>query len=97
MVTLRASIESMRIIPEENLILFVLQDKNGNKIHAFYELSKFISQYGAPPSHSVMNQEIVIRGVFYPLKVGNVMGKLEIREILQGCHKAYEAPPATGG
>ncbi len=97
MVTLRASIESTRIIPEKNLILFVLQGKKGNRVYAFYELSRFISQYGAPPSHSIVDQEVVIRGTFYPAKVGNVMGKLEIEEILQGCHKAYEAPPATGG
>ncbi len=97
MVTIRALVADIKTLPEKDLILFILQDENGSKIYAFYGLTRFISQYGAPPSHSTVEQEVIIRGMFYPERMGDVLGKMEIREILQGCHKAYEAPPATGG
>ncbi len=96
-VTVRALVADIETLPEKDLILFVLKDENGSKIYAFYGLTRFISQYGAPPSHSTVEQEVIMRGTFYPKKMGDVLGRMEIKEILQGCHKAYEAPPATGG
>ncbi len=96
-VTVRGFVTDTKLLPERDLVVFVLEDENGNVVYATYILSKFISQYGAPPSHSTVEQEVVMKGTFYPGKQGKVLGRLEIQEILQGCHKAYEAPPATGG
>lgn len=98
-VTVRAKVTDMKMFPEKDLLLFVLQDDNSSKlmVYANYGLERFISQYGAPPSHYTVEQEVILKGTFYPERVGNVLGRLEIEEILQGCHRAYEAPPATGG
>ncbi len=96
-VTVRARVADIKTLPDRDLIVFVLEDDNGSRVLALYRLTRFISQYGAPPSHSTVEQEVVMRGVFYPSRSGNAIGRLEIREILQGCHRAYEAPPATGG
>lgn len=97
-VTVRGKVADIKTFPEKDLLLFILQDDNGSEtVYAFYGLKRFISQYGAPPSHSTVDQDVVLKGTFYPDRMGEVLGRLEIEEILQGCHKAYEAPPATGG
>ncbi len=97
-VTVRARLVDTEIEPERDLLVFVLGDDEGNAVRAVYNLTKFLGQYGAPPSHRTVDQEIVIRGVFYPAGEGEgVLGEIEIEQILQGCHRAYDAPPATGG
>jgi len=76
-------------------LIFVLQGKDGSLLEAYYSLSKFQSLYGGLPSHQTVAEEIIMKGIFHPKNQGKLLGYMDILEILQGCHKAYEAPPVS--
>ncbi len=95
-VAVKGRVADTKLNPENDLVIFVLEGEDGSQLYATYSLSKFISQYGAPPGHSTVEQNVVMKGVYHPRPQGRVLGYMDIQEILQGCHKAYEAPPATG-
>ncbi|RLG47469.1 MAG: hypothetical protein DRO06_02780 [Thermoproteota archaeon] len=73
-------------------LAFVMEGEDGFRIVAVYSLSRFIQEYGAPPSHTTVKEQVVMSGVYDP-----ATRTLSIEKILQGCHSAYEAPPAEVG
>ncbi len=95
-VTVKGRVADTVLRPETDLVIFILEGEDGSQLYATYSLSKFISQYGAPPGHNTVEQNVVMKGVYHPSPRGKILGYMDIQEILQGCHKAYEAPPATG-
>ena len=92
-VTVQGEVADITIDPQNDLIVFTLRGSSGLIVHALYSLSKFQTLYGGLPSHTTVESEIVVRGVYYPQRQGNILGYIEVQDILQGCHKAYEAPP----
>ncbi len=94
-VSVRAKVADVEIFSKKNRIVFVLE---GSKwlVNASYSLNKFVDQYGGMPTHSMVGQEMVVRGVFHPLRKGRFLGWIDVSSILRGCHKAYESPPAEG-
>ncbi len=95
-VTVKGRVIDTQLRPEKDLVIFVLEGRNGLQLYATYSLSKFVRLYGAPPGHKNVEENVVMKGVYHPSPHGNLLGYLEVQEILQGCHKAYEAPPARG-
>lgn len=95
-VMVKGRVTNVELRPHDDLVVFTLQGEGGFILEAYYSLSRFQRLYGGPPSHVAIDEEVVLRGVFYPAKQGRLVGYLEVTDILQGCHGAYGAPPVSG-
>lgn len=92
-VTVQGKVIELRVDFANNLVMFALEGDNQVRVLAYYPLDKFQQEYGGPPSHSTVDSKIVISGLYKPIRNGSdYIGEIEIKSILTGCHKAYEAP-----
>jgi len=91
-VTVQGKVVDIKVDFQRNVIVFTLEGESGYKVLAQYPLDRFQAEYGGLPSHSTVESKIVVSGTFYPGGVGNVVGTIEVKSILTGCHKAYEVP-----
>ena len=97
-VTVKGRVADTIIDARHDLVVFLLEGRDGSLVAATYKLSDFEKLYGGLPTHRRVEEEIVVKGVFKPGGASSrFLGTIEINEILEGCHKAYEAPPATSG
>ena len=91
-VTIEGKVIDIYIEFYKNLVVFVLEGQSGARVIAYYNLDKFQSEYGGLPSHSTVDSKMVVTGIFTPIKNTGFIGEIQIKSILTGCHKAYEAP-----
>jgi tRNA(Ile2) C34 agmatinyltransferase TiaS len=91
-VTVEGKVVDIHIDFDNNLVVFTLEGQSGARVIAYYKLDKFQSEYGGLPSHLTVDSKMVVSGLFIPVKSSIYIGEIQIRNILTGCHKAYEAP-----
>jgi len=91
-VTVEGKVVDIHVDFDNNLVVFTLEGQSGARVIAYYNLDKFQSEYGGLPSHSTVDSKMVVSGLFIPVKSSIYIGEIQIRNILTGCHKAYEAP-----
>ncbi|MCC6009575.1 MAG: hypothetical protein LM585_03890 [Fervidicoccaceae archaeon] len=91
-VTVEGKVVDIHVDFDKNLVVFTLEGQSGARVIAYYKLDKFQSEYGGLPSHSTVDSKMVVSGLFIPVKSSIYIGEIQIRSILTGCHKAYEAP-----
>jgi|GEM_PF-2527833 tRNA(Ile2) C34 agmatinyltransferase TiaS len=91
-VTVEGKVVDIHVDFDNNLVVFTLEGQSGARVIAYYNLDKFQSEYGGLPSHSTVDSKMVVSGLFIPVKSSIYIGEIQIRSILTGCHKAYEAP-----
>ena len=91
-VTVEGKVVDIHVDFDNNLVVFTLEGQSGARVIAYYNLDKFQSEYGGLPSHSTVDSKMVVTGLFIPVKSSIYIGEIQIRSILTGCHKAYEAP-----
>jgi tRNA(Ile2) C34 agmatinyltransferase TiaS len=91
-VTVEGKVVDIHVDFDNNLVVFTLEGQSGARVIAYYKLDKFQSEYGGLPSHLTVDSKMVVSGLFIPVKSSIYIGEIQIRNILTGCHKAYEAP-----
>ncbi len=95
LVTVKGVIADYRADPDKDSVVFLLQGEDGSTITAEFSYQRFVNMHGRAPGPWILGQEIVVKGVFYPERQGNMLGYMDISEMLKGCHESYQAPPAT--
>lgn len=92
-VTVQGKVKDIKLDLKNNLVIFILEGQSQVRVLAYYPLDKFQAIYGGLPSHTTIESKIVINGLYKPVNSSsNIIGEIQIKTILTGCHKAYEAP-----
>ncbi len=90
-VIVEGRVENIVIDEAKDEIVFVLiGEKTGFKVNAIYPLYRFKAEYGGLPEMGKnVEPKVVMEGVYDPAS-----RTLQVTRIIEGCHKAYEEPPA---
>ncbi|MEB3806446.1 MAG: hypothetical protein GSR73_02915 [Desulfurococcales archaeon] len=90
-VTIEGTVTDYWITRDNKQVVFVLSDGKASII-AYYSLEEFIGLHGRKPGDWMIGQQVVVQGTFYPHRMGEYLGYIEISQMLKGCHEGYKAP-----